>query len=250
MNVPIFRPIIALLLLTPLITGAEQTSKLPKVSAKLVAESVAWQAHWDNEAGVTSKVPAMLTVKIHDRSEAWVSDLDWVINFADWDGQPLPNFVHRLSAESEARQSIMSPFAALEKVTVELPDYTNRFHKIRSLGPDIQQKLLSAFQHEACNAETLAYYKDGDGHPIKKIRFWIAPVDTDFPVMLYFVEGVSYTGKVYFHTQSLKPLHSEFNYIGDPGDETQKQGLKLMDAIKSEGDLFELKDGHLAPVAH
>jgi hypothetical protein len=249
MKTPIFYlHTISWLLVTFSMRGAEQTGNVSEIPAKLVAESVAWQVHWDGRAGVTSKAPSTLTFKIHDQSGAWISGLDWIISFANWDGQPLPNFVQRLPASGEVRQTAMLPFESLTKMTAKLPAYTNSFRKISTLKPDIQQKLLNAFKHEACSAEMLAYYKDDTGQPVKKVRFWIAPVDVDFPVMLYFVEGVPYIGKVYFHTHSLKSLHSEYNYIGDQDNETHGQGLRLMSGIKAEGDLFELEDGHLVPV--
>jgi len=91
----------------------------------------------------------------------------------------------------------------------------------------------------------MAYYKDDSGKSPAQIHFWIAPVDLDFPVMLYFVEKVPYIGKVYFREHSLEPLYSEFNYIGDLDNETHGRGLRQMDGIKTEGDLFKLEAGHL-----
>src|SRR5439155_16787581 len=112
---------------------------------------------------------------------------------------------------------------------------------------DTREKLLGAFQREACSSNMLAFYRKNLGRA-EKLRFWIAPVDLDFPVILYTVERSPYVGKVYFGTRSLLPLYSEFNYITDPGSKTHARGLRLIRGIKSEGDQFELRDGRLIPV--
>ena len=241
--------LICWLVVTFVTIGAESNGQGPATPASLVAKTIAWQAHWDNSAGMPTKIPSTVTFKLHEQSDAWITNLDWVITFVYQDNQPFPHFVQRLSLPpNEVRQRAIQPFAGLAATTIKVPAYTNSFHKITTFKPDVQQKLLAAFKHEACSTETLTYYKDDTGAPVKQVRFWIAPVDLDFPVMLYVVEGVQYVGRVNFDTHSLKPLYSDFDYIGDKDTEPHAQGLKLINAIKAEGTGFELKNGQLVPV--
>ncbi len=108
--------------------------------------------------------------------------------------------------------------------------------------------MLAAFGQGACTGKKLAFFKSQAGKPVEKLRFWIAPVDPDFPVLLFTVEGAPHVGKVYFGTRSGKLLYAECNYITDRGSVTHYQGLKLISAIKAEGDQFELRNGRLVPV--
>lgn len=235
------------LLSTMLVSGADQSGKDPEVPAMLVAKTVAWQIHWDHRAGMASRAPSMLTFKINTNSEVWVDGLKWIISFDDRNGELFPFNVDH--APEYIKRDAALPFARLAKVTVKLPAYTNSFHKISAVKADSREKLLGAFKRETCDDKMLEFYKNQTGQPIKKVRFWIAPVDLDFPVLLYTVEGVQYVGKVYFGTHSSKPLYSECNYITEPGSDAHDQGLKLINAIKAEGTAFDLKNGQLVPVA-
>jgi hypothetical protein len=230
--------------------GAEPKVREPATPQSLVGKTVTWQAHWDNRAGVPTMVPSSVTFQMHDESEVWISGLDWLVTFVYRDNQPFPHFVQRLPvAPDEVRERVLQPFARLAKLTAKVPLYTNCFRKITTLKADSRETLLIAFKHEAASADMLAFYKDQTGHPIEKVRFWIAPVDLDFPVILYIVDGLPYIGKVNFHTRSFKPLYLDFDYIGDPDTEPHNKGLKLMSGIKAEGDQFELRDGRLIRVA-
>lgn len=210
---------------------------------------MAWQAHWDHWAGVPTQPPATLTFKMHDQSEVWVRELNWVVSFAFEGRQPFPNFVRRLSdLPDEASQRAALPFAQRTAATVKVPVYTKLFRKVSAYKTDVHEQLLDAFKGEACSPDTMALHKNAAGRPVRNPHFWIAPLDIDFPVMLYFVEGVPYVGKVYFDTDSLKALYSEFNYIGDEGTGSRTADLKLMSGIKAEGERFELRGGRLVPV--
>jgi hypothetical protein len=226
--------------------AAPRTSGDPEVPATLVAKTVAWQVHWDQRAGMASKAPSTLTFKINTNSEAWIDGLKWIICFDDRNGESFPFYVER--APEEMKRDTLPSFARLAKETVKLPAYTDSFHKISAVKADMRKKLLDAFEQEACTGKMLAFFKDQTGQPVEKLRFWIAPVDLDFPVLLYTVEGAPYVGKVYFGTRSLKLLYAECNYITDPGSEAHDQGLKLIKAIKAEGTGFELKNEQLVPV--
>jgi hypothetical protein len=244
-----FLQVMPWLLAATLVSSAEQNEQGPKISPELVAKTVAWQVHWDQRSGVPNKAPSTLTFKMHNQSGVWIGELNWIISFAYEGSQPFPNFVQRLpELPNEVSQKAMLPFAQLVAATVKLPTYTNSFQKISTLKPDIQQKLLDAFKHEACSADMLALCKNQSGLLVKRPRYWIAPVDLNFPVLLYCVEGVPYIGKVYFDTHSLKALYSEFNYSGDEGTESRKCDLKLIIGIKVEGDAFDLKNGQLVKV--
>ncbi len=231
---------------TTLISGAEQKEKSPEVPATLVAKTVAWQVHWDHRAGTGGEAPATVTFKINTSSEVWVGGLKWIISFDDRNGELFPFYVEH--NPEYTKRGASSAFAPLAKRTIKLPAYTDSFHKMSAFQSDTKQKLLEAFEHEACTGKDMAFYMKQTGKPVEKLRFWIAPVDPDFPVLLYIVEGVPYVGKVYFGTRSLKPLYSEFNYITDPGSEAHDRGVKLIAAIKAEGTAFKLKNGQLVPV--
>jgi len=229
------------------VSGGEQNGKAPEIPATLVAKTVAWQVHWDRKAGMTGKAPETLTFKMDEKSEVWINGLQWIISFDDRNGEPFPYLVQRVpELPEEMKRDAPLPFARRAEASVKLPAYSNSFRKLSTFKADIRETLLDAFNHEAGSTNMLAFYKDQTGQPVKKVRFWIAPVDLNFPVILYAVEGVPYVGKVYFGLRSFKPLYSEFNYITDPGSETHNQGLKLISAIKAEGDQFKLQNGHLA----
>ena len=228
---------------------AAQPSRHLAVPAGLVAKTVAWQAHWDEKAGIAGETPAVIAFRMRDQSEAWILGQDWIVSFAQWDGQPLPNYVQRLAAPGdEVRERALLPFRNLTNWTARVPGYTNSFRPVRALHRELRARLLDVFAQKACDSENLAFYKERLEQLSGLLRFWIAPVDSGFPIILYFVEGMPYLGKVYFHTRSLKPLYSEFNYITDEGSETHQQRATLMAAIRAEGDLFELRNGRPTPV--
>jgi hypothetical protein len=218
----------------------------PEVPAALVAKTVAWQVHWDHQAGMASKAPSMLTFKINTNSEVWVDGLKWIISFDDRNGELFPFSVDHAPEYIKPDASLL--FARLTKATVKLPAYADSFHKISAVKATTREKLLDALTHEVSTDKMSAFFKEQTGQPVEKLRFWVAPVDLDFPVLLYTVEGAPYVGKVYFGTHSLKLLYAECNYITDPGSETHEQGLKVISGIKAEGDEFELQNGKLTPV--
>lgn len=237
--------------LASLSSAGERNGNGPGTTANLVAKTVAWQVHWDNKVGIPTKVPSTLSLRMHGQSEAWVSGIDWVIAFAYEREQPFPNFVQRLPGlPDEVRQRAMLPFARAPQVKVELPSYTSSFHRINTIEPSVRQRLLDAFKREACRTDILALCKDEAGRWVTNVRFWIAPVDLSFPVILYYVEGVPYIGRVYFDTRSLTAVYVDFDYIGDKGTGSRDSDEKRMKGIKAEGDQFELQNGRLTPIAH
>ena len=223
--------------------SSPQTSGDPEVPVTLVAKTVAWQVHWDHRAGIASKAPSTLTFKINTNSEVWVDGLKWIISFDDRNGELFPFSVDH--APECIKPDASLPFARLAKATVKLPAYTDSFHKISAVKAATREKLLDALTHEVGTDKMLAFFKEQTGQPVEKLRFWVAPIDLDFPVLLYTVEGAPYVGKVYFGTRSLKLLYAECNYITDPDSETHEQGLKVISGIKVEGDQFELRNGKL-----
>jgi hypothetical protein len=230
-------------------SGAERGAEGPPTPAALIAKTVTWQVHWDNRAGIRTKVPPTITFKTLEESKVWVAGLEWIITFVYQDHQPFPQFVQRLSASpDEVRQKALAPFVGLKAATVTVPAYGHSFGKLSKVEPVVRAKLVDAFRSESCSAHMLAFYKDETGQPVKRVRFWIAPVDPDFPVMRYIVEGVPYVGTVNFDTRTFKPLYVDFDYIGDAGTEPRKQGLRLIHAAQEEGDCFELRNDSLLPV--
>jgi len=224
---------------------APRTQANTEIPATLVVKTVAWQIHWDRRAGMASRAPASLTFKINTNSEVWVDGLKWIISFDDRSGELFPFNVNHAPEYINPNASL--PFARLAKATVELPAYADSFHKIIAVKAVTREKLLEALTHEVSTDKMLAFFKEQTGQPFEKLRFWVAPVDLDFPVLLYTVEGMPYVGKIYFGTRSLKSLYAECNYITDTGSKTHEQGLKLIKAIKAEGTAFELKHGQLIP---
>jgi hypothetical protein len=220
------------------------------ISPELVAKAVSWQLHWDGDAGLTSKSPATITFKRDEKSEVWVDELNWVISFDERNGNPYPYFLQRVTElPDEMKQLAPLPFIHIKAMSARLPAYTNTFLKISKINAATRKKLLATVQHEACNAEMLSFYKDNTHRPIEKLHFWIAPVDTNFPVVLYIIEGAPYIGKVYYGTHTLKPLYSEFNYISD-NPKWRAANQKLMARLRSEGDEFHILNGQLLPTVH
>ncbi len=201
--------------------------------------------------GLASSGMSAVTFEIHEASaEVLVNNFKWILAYGYGGNQSYPIAVDRLTKlPEEVGSRALGRFGNCAQVEVKLPDYGSSFNKISSYKSDLYQKLLSCFTTEACSRESLSYYRDAVGKRIKNVRFWIAPVDPRFPVIMYLVEGVPYIGKVYFDTQSIKPVYSEFKYISDD-PHWRKAELKLMDAIRSEGDLFELKNRQLTAGAH
>lgn len=233
-----------------LLASAAGTTSLAEkpfdISTNLVAETVAWQLHWDQRMGLTSGGMSSATVQVRRESaEVLVNNVKWVLAYGYGGNQSYPIAVDRLTElPDEVRSRALARFGNSPTVTVKVPDYRHSFKKISSHASDLREKLLACFAMKACSHESLSYYKDDAGQPIKNPRFRIAPVDPQFPVIMYYVEGVPYIGRVYFETQSLRPVYYEFNYISDDPS-WRKAQLKLMDAIRFEGDVFEFKNQQL-----
>lgn len=233
------------LLFSVLVSGAGQDRIAPEVPPTLVAKMVVWQTHWDHLTGVKSQPPSLITFRTDSNARVWVDGLNWIISFDDRKGEFFPSSIQRVAElPDEMKQAAPSSFVGLAPTTASLPIYTNSFHRIVTFEAGARRKLLAVLESDACTTTNLSFYREQVGKPGAVIRFWVAPVDLDFPVLLYVVEGVPYVGKLYFGTRSFKVLYSDFSYIGDEGKPHQ-DGLKLINAIKQEGDRFELRKGSL-----
>lgn len=227
---------------------AETPTVEPPITSELVAKSVTWQLHWDEKSGVKSPDIKKIGIKNNDEIAVRISPLDWIINFGSLSNQVFPNNIEKLEGPSdEVRQRAEKPFAHLKETVVSVPNYSNSFVKVGALKADAQQKVLNAIKSETFNDESLEFYSKVDDKPKKPLRVWVAPVDLSFPVILCFVEGTTYIGKVYFNTKTLNAVYSDFNYIGDSPAPWRKERLRLMDAVRKEGDVFEFKNGKLIP---
>ena len=241
---------IVLLLASVAVTGSLAERPFD-VSTNLVAETVAWQLYWDQRMGLTKGGMSSATIQVRQESaEVLVNGGEWLVAYGYGGNQSYPISVDRpAELPNEVRSRALARFRNSVPVTVKVPDYKHSFRKISSHTSEVREKLLTCFVTEACNRESLSYYKDHTGQPIKSPQFRIAPVDPQFPVIMYYVEGVPYIGRVYFETQSLKPVYFDFNYISDD-PRWRKAQLKLMDAIRAEGDLFEFKGQRLIAGRH
>lgn len=241
-----------ILLYGPLVAdGADTVREPPALPGSLVGKTLAWQLHWDQRVKTGVTVQSKVTFRARDQWEVLVEPLEWIISFNYRGTQPFPNHLLRLSeVPVEVRRQDVEPFASLPKSVVVVPRYEESFRRISSYRSDVRQRLLACFEAEACAKESVSSYAGDDGKPVKDIRFWIAPVDVHFPVIMYFVEGVPYIGRIYFDTRSTKPIYAELNYITEAGSRSHQEGLKLMSAIKAEGDSFDFKDGRLIQAPH
>jgi hypothetical protein len=228
---------------------ATETNQAYAIKDDLIGKSIAWQLHWDKQAGIaTPNRIKQVAIKNNQDLEVWVARLDWIINYGENRSQVFPNYFQRLNDEHpDVRKHALDPFERIQERSIPVPEYTNTFQPLSGLNTIVKTKVLDAFKTEACSADMLAFYADESGQRITSPRFWIAPVDTNFPVMLYLVEGAPHIGKVYFDTKSLKAVYSEFNYIGDKEAPWRKERLRQMRAIRLEGDRYELKNGELVP---
>ena len=229
-----------------IVSQANAADLASDASSNLIGETVAWQQHIDQNMGLSSNRLSTVDVKILEQSnEVLVKNFKWVVSFGCEGKQPYPINVERLDQlPQEVSAQEIKPFTHLRITTLEVPDYTKRFQKLSSLQPDVCDKLLACFIAQACSRESLSYYTDDTGQIIKNPEIWIAPVNRTFPVIMYFVEGVPYIGKVYFDTKTLRPIYFTFDYVSDD-PEWRKACFKLMVKIRTEGDLFELKNGRL-----
>src|SRR5262245_56435899 len=150
-------------LTTILLSAADQHAKDPELPLALIAKTVAWQAHWDQRAGIATKAPGTLTFKINKNSEVWVDELKWIISFDDRNGEWFPFYVEH-APESVKRDA----FTRLPKAIAKLPIYTNHFHPISTIQADKRSKLLDAFNHEASSESDVAFYKSQTGQPVEK----------------------------------------------------------------------------------
>jgi len=210
---------------------------------ELVAKTVAWQLHWDEKSGGANKSALKtIAIKNNDDLAVRVSPLDWIINFGNSSNQVFPNYVDKLEGpQDEVRQRAEQPFVHLNETIVNVPSYSS-FVKVSHLKIEARKKIIAAVMNEAFNDESLEFFRKTDDESKTPLRIWVAPVDLSFPVILCFVDGTSYIGKVYFDTKTLNAVYSEFNYIGDPPAPWRKERLRLMKAIKAEGDVFEFKN--------
>jgi hypothetical protein len=228
---------------------AETPNAEPPITSELVAKTVTWQLHWDEKSGVIKSASIKkIGFKNNDEIAVRISPLDWIVNFASRSNQVFPNNIEKLEGPSdEVRQRAEKPFERLKETVVSVPNYSSSFVKVSALKKDEQQKIFTAIKSEAFNDESLEFFRKVDDKPTKPLRIWVAPVDLNFPVILCFVEGTAYIGKVYFDTKTLNAVYSDFNYIGDPPAPWRKERLRLMEAIRKEGDVFEFKNGKLIP---
>jgi hypothetical protein len=229
-----------------IVSQADAADLASDASSKLIGESVAWQQHLDNDMGLSSNWLSTVDVTICEQSEEiLVKNFKWVVSFGCKGNQFYPINVEQLGQlPQEVSTQEIAPFMHLRTTTLEVPDYTKRFQKLSSLQPNVYEKLLACFIAQACSQESLSNYTDGAGQTIKNPEIWIAPVDRNFPVIMYFVEGVPYLGKVYFDTKTLKPIYFSFDYVSDD-PEWRKACFKLMAKIRTEGDLFVFTNGRL-----
>jgi len=218
----------------------------PDVTPKIIGETIAWQQHLDRGMGLSSNSLSAVNIKIREQSdEVLVTNAGWVLSFGHKGKQSYPINVEKLDQlpqEVISRETI--PFMQLRTTTLEVPDYAKHFQKVSSLKPNDRERLLACFIEQACSHEALSFYIKDTGQTIKKPEFWIAPVDLHFPVIMYFVEGVPYIGKVYFDTETLKPIYFDFDYISDD-TKWREACFKLMATIRLEGDSFVLENGQL-----
>jgi hypothetical protein len=210
-----------------------------QISPKLASQTIAWQLHWDAQTRGKVKLPSTIEIKLlSDTSEVFVGELKWVISYGYTESQEYPIYVDRVGRYADDLSNSIVRFSGAPTVIVMLPDYQKTFSKLSVARADTREKILQAFRSQACSKEALSYYIAEDGNRVDQPRFWIAPVNPEFPVLMYYVEGVPYIGKVYFHTKTFKPAYFEFDYISDVQDE-RLINQKLMRAIRAEGDLFE-----------
>ena len=235
-----------------LLFASQCISQSLTTSSNLLARTVSWHLHWENKMGfVPPGLQNMVTVKVREgTADMLVTGFNWSITYGFNEDQLYPiQFARLADFPEELRNRTISTFASANALALQLPNYQSDFKRLSAYSPALRGKLLACFEAEACSVESLSYYKDENNKLLHHPRLWIAPVSDQFPVILYFVENVPYIGKVYFNTSTFKPVYADFSYISDDS-KWRGSCLKLMKAVRSEGDLFEFSGGHLIAVSH